>query len=287
MTHPIELHPRRHVFHGHASGVAAHIRRPADAVLEVKSSSTLPVIGGHCESKVGRTKMGKWVSFQSAQTSAHGDYVSAAQGLATTRGKPFEEAATMTKVTARVQGLTILGRVKIADLSLGMEARSAPGTVEPSIRLSGNKIEGVSIDGAKLNIKLADHIFKKYHTKKLLAEAFGRLPDRHKAMFLPCQTENGDVYEFPEANGYVKATIVEKISWDGKPHPDAQIHGNVVRVPGLGKIYFGEMFIATDSRRLTIVRFQLGSDDGGEVTGGDGQTNGTSWPPPPPPSSGG
>src|SRR5689334_18997263 len=116
MTHPIELHPRRHVFHAHASGVAAHIRRPSDAVLDVKSVSALPVIGGHCENKVGRTKLGKWVSFQSAHTSAHGDYVSAAQGVATTRGKPFEEAATVTTVSARVQGLTILGRVKIADL---------------------------------------------------------------------------------------------------------------------------------------------------------------------------
>jgi len=286
MTHPIELHPRRHVFHAHATGVAAHIRRPADAILEVKSVSALPVIGGRSESKVGRTRLGKWVSFQSAYSSAYGDYVSKAQGLATTRDKPFEQAATVTRVSARVQGLTILGRVKIADLSLGMEARSAQGTVEPSIRLSGNNIEGVSIDGAKLNIKLADHIFRKHHTKQLLSEAYGRLPDRHKAMFLPCQTENGDVYEFPEANGYVKSTIVEKISWDGKPHPDAQIHGHVVRVPGLGKIYFGEMFITGDSRRLTIVRFQLGSDDGGEVTGGDGQTNGSIWPPPPPPPPG-
>ena len=77
-----ELHPRRHVFHGHASGVAAHIRRPKDVVLDVKSCSTLPVIGGRAEQKVGKTKLGKWVSFQSAYTSAHGDYENAAHGVA-------------------------------------------------------------------------------------------------------------------------------------------------------------------------------------------------------------
>ena len=51
-----------------------------------------------------------------------------------------------------------------------------------------------------------------------------------------------------------------------------------MRVPNFGRIYFGEMFISGDSRRLTMVRFQLGSDDGGEVTAAEGETNGTIWP---------
>ena len=41
-------------------------------------------------------------------------------------------------------------------------------------------------------------------------------------------------------------------------------------VPDFGKIYFGEMFIAAHSRRLTMVRFQLGSHDGGEIVAADG-----------------
>jgi len=147
-----ELHPRRHVFHGHASGVAAHIRRPKNAVLDVKGCSTLPVIGGHTEHKVGKTKLGKWVSFQSAHTSAHGDYENAAHGVATTRGKPFDEAATKTSVSARVRGMNILGRVSIADLNLYMESRTGPGMAQPSIRLKGNRIDGVKIDGAKRGV---------------------------------------------------------------------------------------------------------------------------------------
>src|SRR5437016_1993620 len=106
MNHPKELHPKRHVFHAHASGVAGHIRRPKDAVLMVQGSCALPVIGGHCESKVGPTRLQQLVSFKSAHTSAHGDYVKAAEGMATTRGKlPFHKAATETRVTARVRGV--------------------------------------------------------------------------------------------------------------------------------------------------------------------------------------
>jgi hypothetical protein len=72
---------------------------------------------------------------------------------------------------------------------------------------------------------------------------------------------------------------VKKIEWDGTPHPNAEIHGHVVYVPEFGKIYFGEMFITGHYRRLTMVRFQLGSPDGGEIVAADGETNGSNWPP--------
>jgi hypothetical protein len=267
------------VFHGHASGVAAHIRRPKDAVLDVKGCSTLPVIGGRAEHKVGKSKLGRWVSFQSAHTSAHGDYENAKHGVETTQGKPFEEAATITKVSARVRGLNILGRVSIADLNLYLESRTAPGMLQPSIRLKGNRIDGVKIDGAKLKITLAESLFRKHDTKAKLEGAFQGLASHHKRLFLPCEVGADEVASYPDGQGTTKCTIVQKIAWDGQPHPTAEIYGHVVRVPNFGKIYFGEMFIGADARRLTLVRFQLGSDNGGEVTGADGQTNGTTWPP--------
>ena len=115
MKHPKKLHPRQYVFHGHATGVAAHIRRPADAVMSVQSSSVLPEIGGHCENTVGPSTLGKWVSFDSAFTSVHGDYIHAHEGVATTRGElPFDAAATETRVSARVRGLAIqIGRAHV------------------------------------------------------------------------------------------------------------------------------------------------------------------------------
>src|SRR5215471_19209375 len=119
MKQPEDLHPSRHVFRGHASGVTAHIRRPKDAVLAAKGSSSLPVIGGRSQSKVGKTRLGKWVSFDSAQTLAHGDYVEAAHGVAATHGDPFTAPAE-TRVTSRVRNLSILGKVKIKSLSLGL-----------------------------------------------------------------------------------------------------------------------------------------------------------------------
>ena len=88
-----ELHPRRYIFHGHASGVSAHIRRPETRLLPVQGCSSLPVIGGLSESKVGPQKLDKWVAFDAVSTSAHGDYVDPAEGVATTTGAVAELVA--------------------------------------------------------------------------------------------------------------------------------------------------------------------------------------------------
>src|ERR1035438_10737763 len=85
------LHPRRHIFSGRASGVSAHIRRPENQLLPVQGCSSLPVTGGLSESKVGPKKLGKWGSFEAVSCSARGDYVDVAAGVATTRGEvPFD-----------------------------------------------------------------------------------------------------------------------------------------------------------------------------------------------------
>ncbi|MCX6627868.1 MAG: hypothetical protein NTW28_09595 [Candidatus Solibacter sp.] len=275
------LHPRRHIFHGHASGVSAHIRRPESRLLPVQGSSSLPVTGGFSESNLGPQKLDKWVSFEAVSTSAHGDYVDAAAGLATTTGAvAFDAAPTETRVRAAVHGLVILGRVHVAHAAMGLVSHSAVGQEQPVIRLEGNVLEGVRIDDSRLAITLAEEFYCECDTKDKLARRHSAgLAPHHARLFLPAVSGVDQVSGFPEAKGTVKCTIVQEIRWDGAPHPTATIHGHVVRVPNFGKIYFGEMFITGDSRRLTMVRFQLGSEDGGEVSAAEGETKPSTWPP--------
>ena len=261
--------------------MSAHIRRPEKKLVPVHGASSLPVIGGLSESYVGPTKVDKWVSFDSASTSAHGDYVDAEKGVATTRGEiAFDAVPTKTHVIADVRGLVILGRVHIARAAVGLISYSAEGKESPVIRLEGNVLEGVRIDDSRLVITLAEGFYQECDTKDKLAARHGAgLAPRHAGLLLPVDGSSDPITTFPEADGTVKCTIVEDIHWDGDPHPTATIHGHVVRVPNFGKIYFGEMFITKASRRLTMVRFQLGSDDGGEVTVAEGENNGGGWPP--------
>ena len=164
------LHPRRHIFRGHACGVSAHIRRPQDQLLPVQGCSSLPVTGGLAESNVGPQSLDKWVSFDAVSTSAHGDYVDAAAGVATTTGKvAFDAAPTHTRVKASVDGLVILGRVRVAHAAVGLISRSAVGQAQPVIRLEGNILEGVRIDHASLAITLAEDFYCACDTKDKLA----------------------------------------------------------------------------------------------------------------------
>jgi hypothetical protein len=276
-----DLHPRRHVFHGHASGVSAHIRRPDKQLLPVQGSSSLPVTGGLSESNVPAGRLDKWVSFDSISTSAHGDYVDPQQGVATTLGTvAFDAAPTVTRVRASVHGLVILDRVHVAHAAMGLTSHSAVGREQPVIRLEGNILEGVRIDDSRLAITLAEDFYRECDTKDKLARRHAAgLPPREARMLLPATSGVGKGNGFPEANGTVKCSIVQEIRWDGPPHPTATIHDHVVEVPDFGKIYFGEMFIKGASRRLTMVRVQLGSPSGGEVAAAEGEANGDPWPP--------
>jgi hypothetical protein len=49
----------------------------------------------------------------------------------------------------------------------------------------------------------------------------------------------------------------------------------MVRIPGWGRAYFGEVLLNQGSRRLTMIRGKLGSADGGDFGGGDVQDGGT------------
>jgi hypothetical protein len=277
----LPLHPRRYIFRGHASGVSAHIRRPQDQLLPVQGCSSLPVTGGLSESNLGPQSLDKWVSFDAVSTSAHGDYVDAAAGVATTTGAvAFDAAPTETRVKAAVDGLVILGRVRVAHAAIGLTSQSAVGKEQPSITLEGNILDGVSIDNVPLAITLAEDFYQQNDTKdKLKARFAAGLPPGLAGLLLPLDGAAGPATTFPEAKGTVNCTIVQQIAWAGAPHPTATIQGHVVNVPDFGKIYFGEMFITGESRRLTMVRFQLGSNTGGEVTAAGGETNGDTWPP--------
>ena len=277
----LELHPRRYIFRGHASGVSARIRRPENKLLPAHGCSSLPVTGGLSESSIGPKKLDQWVSFEKVSTRAHGDYVDVAAGVATTHGDVALDALpTETRVKADVQGLVVLGRVHIARAAVGLISRSAAGKEQPVIHLEGNILEGVRIDDSRLAITLAEGFYQECNTKdKLATRHAAGLPPHHAGLLLPLDSNSGPISTFPEADGTVKCTIVQEIRWDGEPHPTATIHGHVVRVPDFGKIYFGEMFITAASRRLTMVRFQLGSPVGGEVVAAEGESNGDPWPP--------
>ena len=148
--------------------------------------------------------------------------------------------------------------MKVSDVGAQVTSRSGPPGHESSVVVDDAQISTVQFDGFRLDVELDLVPFKKLDTRaKVLAER----------NFL---CVHGD-------HDYIFATIVKDLVWQGKPFPGAERIGtNGIHIPNLGRFYFGEILIRASSRRLTMIRMELGSPTGGSASMTDVDTNG-SW----------
>ena len=71
------------------------------------------------------------------------------------------------------------------------------------------------------------------------------------------------------ANGYVVTSIVKAIRWRKRSY-----EGNRLYLKGFGALYFGELLMNETNRRLTMVRFAMGSEMGALAAAGEADPNG-------------
>jgi hypothetical protein len=276
---------RRFVFRGNAAAFGGRIVRPEDIVLEMPGASALPVTGGRSISKIGRTQFKEFVSFDSASTFAEGLFDDRQGAIALSNHLLQEDAlTTSTRVQAEIRKLVVGSkqRLTVERLAAELRAKSPEGSGEPRITLGDVMVEGVVIDGFKLRVEIERGVFQRYDTHaKLLTAAddpdFVRRSGKHLFM-----TTNFEGRPAPPSGRLVPgcetiyATIVRTIDWDGPPDPAAQIDHHSVVVKDFGRIFFGEILITSTSRRLTMMRLELGSDAGGTASAADVDING-SW----------
>ena len=254
---------RRFIFHGDAVAIGGRIARPDDILIDPRCASALPVTGGRTTGSIKGMRFGRYVRFASAATLAEGVFDNRRQVVALSHGKVRqEELASTTTVRAELLGLHVgIGpELTVRRLRASFTAKSpAAADGETAIRLGADvAIDGVSIDGHRLTIELNKAPFQKNDTHSSLRGTDGLV--------------------LIESRGIVHATIVRSIRWSGKPFPGASIDGHLVTIPEFGRLYVGELLISRDSRRLTMLRLELGSPFGGDVSGADVQDNG-SWSP--------
>jgi hypothetical protein len=254
---------RRFIFHGDAVAIGGRIVRPQDIILDPGCASTLPVTGGRTSSSTKGKKFGRYVQFAAASTLAQGLFDDRKQLIALTNGEGREEQLTSTTIVrADLRGL-IVGidpQLTVRRLRGSLTAKS-PSTAEGETGVSlgtDTSIDGVAIGRHRLIIELNTAPFQEHVT-------YSALRDRGGVTLV-------------ESRGTIHATIVRSIRWSGKPYPGAEIDGHLVTVPKFGRIYFGEILISRDSRRVTLMRLELGSPFGGSMACSDYQDNG-GWSP--------
>jgi hypothetical protein len=249
---------RRFIFHGHAVAIGGRIMDPEDVILDPKGASALSVSGGRTSSRLKATRFGKYVRFASASTFAEGLFDKPKQVIAArTKALREDQLTSKTTVQAEVKGLIVGadGRLDVKLLRGSLTAKS-PATIDAETAIAlGNdtSIDGVAVGGHHLVIELNKTLFQEYPTFSAMKKAAPSLR---------------------ESRGTIYGTIVREIRWRGKPYPGASIEGHIVRVPDFGRIYFGEILMKADSRRVTLMRCELGSLQKADLAAADYEDNG-------------
>jgi hypothetical protein len=249
---------RRFIFHGHAVAIGGRIVRPDDVMLDPKCASALTVSGGRTSSTLKATRFNKYVRLASAETLAEGVFDKPKQ-IFEFRDKPVRETELTSTTTVRVdvQGLVVGvdGRLTVKRLRGSLTAKSpAAADAETAITLGKDTaIDGVTVGDHRLMIEINKPLFQENTTFSQMKRAAADLV---------------------EVRGTIYGSIVREIRWRGKPYPGARIDGHSVHVPDFGWMYFGEILIRNDSRRITLMRLELGSQQGGGCSAGDYQDNG-------------
>jgi hypothetical protein len=279
---------RRFVFHGNAAPFGGRLVRPADVVLESSGASSLPVTGGRLQSKIDGAKFGDVIRVGAASSFVEGLFDDVQQAVEASHGRVHPDVQTATtNVNAEVREIVVgvKPQLTVARLHAALGSRSPAGSGEPGIRLGDDSVvEGVAIDGHKLVVELNAPVFQTYdtHSKLRTAADDPAFVSEHGDSLLMKSAFGGrpapPTGRLVEGRAGIHATVVKSVRWDGEPYPGAQIDHHVVTVPNFGRIFFGEILITAEARRLTMLRLELGSPDGGDAAFAEVESNGT-WSP--------
>src|SRR5688572_7566062 len=278
---------RRFVFRGNASAIAGQIFRPKTIIVDVNcGGSSLGVSGGRSQAQIKAQSFGEIIKFGSAFTLAEGLFDDAKQAAAVTdhKGRQSNLDSTTT-VTAETRDVSVGVKpvVTLKRVRGTLVSRAPRGSGEPSIAPARDTtIQGVSVGGYGLVVDLNVGLFQKYDTRsKVLAAADDpKVLDKNPTHFVVGATIEGQRTGrgLIQRYGVLYTTIVRELRWEKKPYPGAKIDGHRVIVPDFGTVYFGELFVHSSERRMTMVRFELGSPWGGYADVGDVSSNGSGFP---------
>jgi hypothetical protein len=308
---PIEMPPeKRFIFNGSAVAFAGRIRRPDDHFIKAAAPSHLPVTGGLSESHLEGPGIEEYhykdfITFKLAHSRAQGDFSDPKQAVAYTHGNHGQnDLRADTTVETRLEGFRIdappdpdhnTPRRVFEAKTLHVYTASSSNRRDPiSFHALTATFEGITLTTGtsapvELKVHTATEVFCQNDTKaKLIATyaADGEFRKKYAACFHPIGANLpgflGNLlgmgkHGIPNAEkGPIVATFVTGVEWVGGDKPDGtEALNNRLTIPGLGRIYFGEIVVEENSRRATLLRFELGSKHGGDGTAGECVTNGS------------
>lgn len=264
---PNPSHARRFIFHGTATPFGARIvsigGKPHFEAIEGPPSSSLAVVGG-----LQRGVNTKTVSYQGI--------FGWGETLAESKGELRADGHHVTTVTSSIADVSAKNKPFLftaRKLSVTMVA-DQDQTGEPEIVPSEMIFQGLELDGEPIELEVDDDLAK-FPTFAKFEKEYRRNQDffdKYQVRLARGEGSGKFGERFPRTEGgYVLLSIVRSIRWKKK-----KIKGHILSLKGFGKIYFGEVLMRSNRRRVTLVRLAMGSDTGAQASCACSDQNG-SW----------
>jgi hypothetical protein len=287
------------VYHANALAFGGVLRNPCCDVLPSTGSVVLSPSGGEGSETIRNFNYKGIITFDEASV-----YVGGSQ-----RGKYRNTISTVS-----IRNLNILNMLHV-DLLVGrvtsehcaVDDKRQSDCAEPQFTFEGSTLENFTLAGRKVDVQFDQSLFSRYATYSSFVDAFkspagkedeilGRttsndannsLASRYAKRF--CWSEESIRDGAPSRNDVIRCSLVSGMdvedveedfnNEDTRRQADrfkpVRCNGYVVRIADFGTVVIGEVILKHHQRTLNMLRFNLGSPNDGEFTGGSVTTNGT------------
>ena len=246
-------HPRDLLsFHAGGHAFNAQFTRPAPYQVQAVAAVFLPTIGGHGHARVDDFEVPRLVRFKSAH--AH------------TSGSFQDEKTASAQVSSTIEGLNILDMITADRITGRLSTEHQVGQSEGHIVALGSAFENLRIGGYEFKIRLRHELLL---NSKTHADLVKKVASDKKSGKMAATKGKVTV-----------CSLVEEIETDFPGLSAGDKRSHVVEIPHFGTISFAELICQEGTKTLTMLRFDLGSPDGGKGTAVEIAMNGPEYPPP-------
>jgi len=251
------------LYHASAHAFSAHFTRPTNHLVEVQAGISLPINGGHGSSRVDNFRYNETVSFKSGYAQVSGSEKFDSDG----------NCIHTTLASSVVEGLNILD-VVTADRVVSRIASSWKSGDEPESVLLGSRFENLRIAGHKIDVELHHDLALKLKTFAQATDQFASNAEFRKMAEHPFGTSKSPKKKH-DSCGVICCSLVKELKTESRSGITLHgHHGHVLEVPEFGKVFLAELVLTHGAKSLTMIRFELGSPNGGGGTAGQANSNG-------------
>jgi hypothetical protein len=265
---------QRYIFAGHAIGAAAQFHKldkveKLNYIVPTLGVSVLPVTGGVSKSQVlnyfhevDNPRRRSLLSVRRIETSAVGREA----------GSQFD-----TEVDVEVESIEVVDKLHIGFIKAHILSTRQEDSKAPAISAKGTKIEAVRLGAVEAKIVLDEDPLQSGGNMEQLAAFYRSQTEDYRRKYSWRFGVTPDVTDLPPDQPFYVFSLVREITLDGPDDEKAAItvKGNTIRREDFGTAIFGELLVKKDDRRLTMVRLAMGSDDGGDASIGEAESNGS------------